>query len=143
MERGSILTPGLHSLPSTPGEGEAGRRGEEVRAGGGVDRLGCWCPALLLLPPPQVRGGGCCVAGWCQGAAPRYRRRGPHTMVVSSELMVVSSEMIGSKSHSAVTLAVSRHFLLYITVGQSKLAADYVTVRQFSSRHIIAAGHFK
>jgi hypothetical protein len=69
VERGSIPTPSLHGPPSTPGEGKAGRRQEEVRAGGGVDRLGCWCLALLLPPPPQVRGGG--GAAWRCGARVR------------------------------------------------------------------------
>jgi hypothetical protein len=46
-------TPGLHSLPSTPGEEEAGRRVEEVSAGK-VDRPGYWGPSMLwLLPPPR------------------------------------------------------------------------------------------
>jgi hypothetical protein len=33
--------PSLHGPSSTPGEGDAGRRGEEVRAGGGIDCLAC------------------------------------------------------------------------------------------------------
>jgi hypothetical protein len=78
----SCNTPRLK--PSTPGQGEAWEGGEEVRAGDGVgDLLGCW---TSLLPPPPRLGGGCSGPGWCLGATPRYRRRGPHTMVVSSEL---------------------------------------------------------
>ncbi len=77
---------------STPGEGEAGRREGGVRSGGGVDSLCCWVSTLLLPPPPRL-GGGCSEPRRCQGATPCYWRRGPHTMVVSSELMVVSSEL--------------------------------------------------
>jgi hypothetical protein len=50
----SCNTPGLQ--PSTPGEGEAWRRWEELHTGGGVDdRLGCW--VMSLLPPPPRPGG--------------------------------------------------------------------------------------
>ncbi len=80
--------------PSTPGEGEARRRGEEGSAGGGVDdRLGCWITALL--PPPPRLGGGRNEPRWGQGAPPHYERGGLHAVVVSSELMVVSSELSG------------------------------------------------
>jgi hypothetical protein len=49
-------------LQSTPGEGKAGRREEEVRASGGVDPLGCWVPSLLLPPLSRVGGGGGAVS---------------------------------------------------------------------------------
>jgi hypothetical protein len=72
-------------LQSTPGEGKAGRKEEEVRASGGVDPLGCWVPSLLLSPLSRVGGGVCSEPGWCQGVTTRYRRRGWHTMIVNSE----------------------------------------------------------
>jgi hypothetical protein len=65
------------------------RRGEE--ASGNVD---CWGPTVLRHPPP-ARGGGCWVHGRCQGAAPLRGRIGLHSVVVSSELEVVSSELGG------------------------------------------------
>ena len=71
---------------STPGEGEGGRREGGVRTGGGVDRLCCWVTTLLVPPLPRLGGGGCSKPVRCQGVTPRYRRRGPHTVVVSSEL---------------------------------------------------------
>ena len=91
---GSCTAPALQ--PSTPGGGEA-CRGEEKRSGdGGVDRPGC---STTLLPPPRL-GGGCGGPGWCQGAGSHYRRRCPHTMVVSSDTMVVSSDtMVVSSAH--------------------------------------------
>jgi hypothetical protein len=63
-------------------------REEEVHAGGGLfDCLGCWITSLLP-PPPLLGGGGAVSQG---GARVRlYRRRGPHTMGVSSELMTYS-----------------------------------------------------
>ncbi len=52
------------SLPlSTPGEGEAGRRGEGECSGGGVDRLSCWVGTLLFPLPPWVGGGGAASRG--------------------------------------------------------------------------------
>jgi hypothetical protein len=59
----SCPAPNLHGPPLTPGEGEAERRGEEIHAGGGVDRLGCWEPNLLVPPPPQVGVGAVCRGG--------------------------------------------------------------------------------
>jgi hypothetical protein len=49
--------------PSTPGEGEARRGGEESDTGGGVDdRLIC-CASPLLPPPPRLGGGGSASRG--------------------------------------------------------------------------------
>ncbi len=59
-----------------PGEGEEGRRVEEVSAGK-VDRPGYWGPSMLWLPP-----------------RPKLRRRGPHTMVVNSELVVQNHSIL-------------------------------------------------
>ncbi len=58
--RGEIRScpmPGLPGAPSTPREGEAGaRRGEE--ASGSAESPGCWGPAVLRHPPPQLGAGG-------------------------------------------------------------------------------------
>ncbi len=59
----------------------AGRKGEEVRAGSGVDRLDCWGPALLLPPLLKVGGGGVLCAGMVPGCDPflqeeRYSHHG-------------------------------------------------------------------
>ncbi len=59
--------------------------GKEVRAGGVADCLGCCC---CCLPRPGWEEGGYNDLRWCQGATPRYRMRGLHTMVVNSERMV-------------------------------------------------------
>jgi hypothetical protein len=40
-----------------------------------------------------------------QGVTPRYRRRGPHTVVVSSELVVVSSELVVVSSELTVVVS--------------------------------------
>jgi hypothetical protein len=55
------------------------------------------CSAVLrpCYCPHPGWGGGCSEPGRYQGAPPRYERGGPHTMVVSSELEVVSSELVG------------------------------------------------
>ncbi len=88
-ETRSCPTPGLPGAPSTPRGGEArggeagARRGGE--ASGSVNRPGCWGPAVLRQPSPQLGAqGGCWVHGRCQGAAPQ--RGGLLSVVVSSEL---------------------------------------------------------
>jgi hypothetical protein len=64
----SCPTPGLPGAPSSPREGEAGaRRGKE--ASGSVERPGCWGPAVLRHPPPQLGAGG--GAGCTVGARVR------------------------------------------------------------------------
>jgi hypothetical protein len=70
---------------STPGEGEAGRRGGEYALVVALTVCVAGCRPCCCLPRP-VWGGGCSEPRRCQGETPRYWRRGPHTMVVSSEL---------------------------------------------------------
>jgi hypothetical protein len=79
--------------PSTPGEGRCGGLGRRDTLF--VVWMTVWPagsqPCCLTAP---ASGGGCNEPRWCQGAPPRYKRGGPHAMVVSSELMVVSSKLM-------------------------------------------------
>jgi hypothetical protein len=57
----------LHAWPALPAmyprRGGWGEEGKEVRAGGIVDRLVCWGPALLLPTPTPGRGVAVCQGG--------------------------------------------------------------------------------
>jgi hypothetical protein len=75
-------------------------RGKEKRTGGGVDdRVACWGVTPATSPAPSG-GGGCSEPGWCQGAPLRYERGGPHTMVVSSELVLMSQCSYTMSNHN-------------------------------------------
>ncbi len=87
---GSCSTPRL--APSTPGEGEARRGGEESDNGGGVDDHLTCCASPLLPPPPRLGGGMQQAVAVLECA---FAKRGEVcTPVVSSELKVVSSELV-------------------------------------------------
>jgi hypothetical protein len=89
----SCSTPRL--APSTPGEGEVRRGGEESDTGDGVDDCLTCCASPLLPPPPRLGGGGAASRGGARVCLLAKRGEVRTPWWLAANRLVVSSEQDG------------------------------------------------